>query len=48
MMDMFYRFWKLFFQYAQQPTVIDVACQIEVVDEIPPLYASGEPLSGCN
>jgi len=47
-MDAFYKLWKMFFHYAQQPTVIDVACSIEKVDEIPPPYTSGEPLSGCN
>jgi hypothetical protein len=46
-----YEAWKLKFAYAQQPTVIDVACEVTVGDESdigiePPIYC-GRPLQTC-
>jgi len=42
-----YDIWKMVFSYANQPTVIDIACAVEVVDEVPPPSYLGKPLKQC-
>ena len=43
----FYEAWKTVFAYASQPTVIDVACDITVGEELPDPTYCGKPLQSC-
>jgi len=44
-----YTIWKLAFAYAQQPTVIDIACSVRVIDDIITPSYIGKPCDSiCN
>ena len=52
-MDTSYTAWKLAFKYAQQPTVIEVGCSMNVSDvstegETPLPKYCGQPLTVCD